>query len=72
MTTYKYDEGIVTLTIEDNGHDNETAQVKNGHGLENMKWRAEQLSADLNIVSDTEQGYTLLLALPVSSSIASI
>ena len=68
----QYDEGFVTLTIEDNGHDNETTQVKNGHGLENMKWRAEQLSADLNIVSNTGQGYTLVLALPVSSPITSI
>ena len=62
-------DGIVSLTIKDNGHNTETTEVKNGHGLDNMKWRAEQLSADLNIVSDANQGYTLILTLPVSNSI---
>ena len=65
-------DGIVSLTIKDNGHNTETTEVKNGHGLDNMKWRAEQLSADLNIVSDANQGYTLILTLPVSSPVDSI
>ena len=49
-------DGIVTLTMNDNGHSAETPEAKNGHGLDNMKWRAEVLSADLNIVSDASRG----------------
>jgi len=42
--------------MNDNGHSAETPEAKNCHGLDNMKWRAEVLSADLNIVSDASRG----------------
>ena len=65
-----YEDGLVTITIKDNGRTPEQDKTKNGHGLNNMKWRAEQLSADLNIISDPSQGYTIALTLPVAISSA--
>lgn len=57
------DNGLVTLIIQDNGRSSKQAQ-HNGHGLENMKWRAEQLSAQLKIDHDLTQGFTVTLSLP--------
>lgn len=57
---------LVTLIIQDNGQPSEQDQ-HNGHGLENMKWRAEQLSAQLTIEPDPNQGFTVTLSLPLDN-----
>lgn len=57
---------LVTLIIQDNGQSSKQNQ-HTGHGLENIKWRAEQLSAQLTIDADPNQGFNITLSLPVDS-----
>jgi signal transduction histidine kinase len=57
----------VLLTIEDDGRGFETAAMRQsvGHGLANMRARAEELSGRFTIHTESGQGTTLQLKLPL-------
>lgn len=57
-------DAVIALSIQDNGKTLSKNDIQYGHGLENMRWRAEQLSAQLTVIADFEQGYKITLTLP--------
>jgi PAS domain S-box-containing protein len=54
--------GMVTLTIEDNGHGMSGGGAPQGMGLKIMQFRANMIGADLDIHSDGDKGTTVTLA----------
>lgn len=55
----------ILIMVEDDGHF-VMPEVSQGEGLKNMRWRAAQISAELDVGQSVEGGCTILLSLPVS------
>ena len=56
-------EGAIVIQIEDNGQFTHNSN-RHGQGMQNMKWRAEQLAADITIKPAITQGCCIILTLP--------
>ncbi len=56
--------GVLTLSISDDGQGFEPAQLSQGRGLNNMRRRAEQLGGSVQIESKPGHGTTITLKLP--------
>jgi len=54
------------LTIRDNGKGFDCTKAQNGNGLKNMKARALEINAHLNLEAKEGQGTTLKLSLPLT------
>ncbi len=61
---YQENERII-IHIEDNGHfiDSENCH---GQGIQNMTWRAEQISAQIEIKPSNNHGCSVILSIPAS------
>ncbi len=60
-------EGEIGLSIEDNGKGFDPSRLgSRGHGLDNIKARADRLQAGLRITSATGEGTRLVLTLPIT------
>jgi signal transduction histidine kinase len=64
LHAYQEDEHIV-IHIEDNGHFTASDNCY-GQGIQNMKWRAEQLSANVAIQASEKGGCSVTLSIPTS------
>jgi signal transduction histidine kinase len=51
----------IQITIADNGKGFEQSTVKNGNGLENMQWRANEVGLAVNIESGINDGTTITI-----------
>ena len=61
----------VCLLVQDNGAGfNASRQREGGHGLGNMRARAEKLGATLQVTSQAGQGARVLATLPILQSTA--
>ena len=49
------------LSIQDNGIGYNALIIKAGNGFENMKWRAKEIDADLNLISDKKNGTEIIV-----------
>ncbi|MFT3781196.1 MAG: sensor histidine kinase [Nibricoccus sp.] len=59
------------LLVQDNGSGFDMAKlIQRGHGLENLKARAEKISAKLQILSTQNEGTRVVLTFPVSNPTA--
>ena len=56
-----YENGRISMIIEDNGKGFDTANARPGNGLTNMQQRAVQLKGKLLIRSERENGTTITL-----------
>jgi two-component system sensor histidine kinase UhpB len=63
--TLLQDEGQLHLTITDNGKGFNPSLVKKGNGLRNIKERAKEINALLELHSDNSNGTTLKLVMPL-------
>jgi signal transduction histidine kinase len=65
--TIRSDHGNVTLEVHDDGRgfDTEAAYNGGGMGLANMAERAAKLSADLTIDSDSDNGTSIRVSVPL-------
>jgi len=52
------------VTIRDNGTDFDATDELSGNGIPSMKNRAEELNGQCEIISDTQKGTSILLAIP--------
>ncbi|MBL7943196.1 MAG: ATP-binding protein [Flavobacteriales bacterium] len=55
----------LVMTVSDNGRGFNPATPTSGNGLQNIRKRAEELSASLEIVSQPGKGTTISLSVPV-------
>jgi signal transduction histidine kinase len=53
----------IRIEITDNGRGSTLNQIPSGHGLSNMKWRANELSGELVIIRN-QTGYRVILTIP--------
>jgi signal transduction histidine kinase len=58
-----YQDRILELSLQDNGHGFDLKSVTGGHGLENMTLRAQKIQADIQIVSQPGKGSAIHLRL---------
>lgn len=61
-------EGCVLLAVHDDGAGFDSDARSGGHGLQNMRARAEHLGGSLEVVSVPGKGTRVLVTLPVSSA----
>ena len=54
----------IVISIEDNGNLFSLAPQSCGQGLKNIKWRAEQLSAQIEFIKTSSGGCKLILSIP--------
>jgi streptogramin lyase len=59
----KKENGLFTMTIQDDGHGIDSSKKSNGQGLYNMRLRADRLKAGLDIVS--EKGVMIIMKVPL-------
>jgi len=57
----KLNNGMLLITLQDDGIGFDTAHAKDGHGMNNMYVRAKRINADLNIISNDSGTSVLLL-----------
>jgi PAS domain S-box-containing protein len=57
-----YDDGIVTVTIGDNGKGMDRKEATQGMGLKIMEFRAQMIGAELNIESNPDEGTVVTLS----------
>jgi signal transduction histidine kinase/ligand-binding sensor domain-containing protein len=62
----KRENGFVLMRVTDNGNGFDVSKTYSGNGLKNMQVRAEQIGAELNIVSIPGTGTTVSLQAPVT------
>lgn len=60
-----FTEGILTVTVSDNGVGFDPSQVYEGIGLTNMRTRAESVGGDFTIKSAPGEGSTLIIRIPL-------
>jgi signal transduction histidine kinase len=65
--TIKLTNNILNLLILDNGDGFDTERVHLGNGMKNMRYRAEEMSADIKIESIKKTGTSISLFIPVTS-----
>lgn len=58
----------VTLSVHDNGRGFDTAVVDAGHGLINMRHRAEELGGTFRLNSERDEGTTVKVTLPTGEA----
>ncbi len=58
------------VTVTDNGAGFDPANINEGHGLESMRARAEELGGELQIISNDGRGTTVLLKVPLSGTVS--
>lgn len=58
-------EDHIVINIEDNGRFIQT-ESRHGQGIQNMKWRAEQVSATIDIYTSKNKGCSVRLSVPLS------
>lgn len=66
MLSIEKEGNIIITTIKDNGTGFDADLIHSGNGLKNMKQRAHDLKATLDIQTVKEQGTTIILRLPVT------
>lgn len=54
----------ILVTIRDNGRGTEDQEVRQGHGLANMRHRVEHLGGTINFVTGPDAGLTIRIVLP--------
>jgi signal transduction histidine kinase len=59
--------GIITITVEDNGHGFVPGTPTEGHGLTGMRERAMVLGGRLDVTSALGDGTSVRLELPTAS-----
>src|SRR6266851_2703195 len=59
------------VTVTDNGAGFDPANINEGHGLESMRARAEELGGELQIISNDGRGTRVLLKVPLSGTVSS-
>lgn len=57
-------EGFILLNVTDNGIGFEINKIRLGHGLENMKHRAQKCNGTLEIISEPDKGTTIICKIP--------
>jgi signal transduction histidine kinase len=62
--TLKYDQDVVKMTIQDDGHGFKASAQHGGLGLHSMRERAEVLGGSFTIESSVEQGTRITVSLP--------
>jgi len=62
---FQFAKHLLIMTVHDDGIGFSKLPGKNGNGLENMKARAAEMKAQLDIISHTGSGTTIRLELPV-------
>jgi signal transduction histidine kinase len=63
------DEGLFVLTVNDNGCGFDPNQGSEGNGLANMRERARTMEGKFHVDSDSEQGTTVTLTVPVRATV---
>ncbi|MCI0514866.1 histidine kinase, partial [candidate division KSB1 bacterium] len=58
-----YQDRVLELSLRDNGHGFDLKSLTGGHGLENMRLRAQKIQADLKIISQPGGGSAIHLRL---------
>jgi signal transduction histidine kinase len=58
-------DGVLQISMMDNGKGYDTAHVEKGNGLENMRWRADEAGCQLNIASLPGEGTKIEITLLV-------
>jgi signal transduction histidine kinase len=59
------------LRLTDNGRGFDVTRESDGHGLMSMRSRTKGLGAELEIISHVDLGTTIMLQVPLNSSVAS-
>jgi ligand-binding sensor domain-containing protein/two-component sensor histidine kinase len=57
-------DGFILLNVTDNGIGFEINKIRLGHGLENMKHRAQKCNGTLEIISEPDKGTTIICKIP--------
>lgn len=61
------DDKLLTVELADNGKGFSKESIEAGHGLSNMKKRAEFIGGNLDISSEVDEGTKLLLTIPLEN-----
>ncbi len=61
--------GKIHIEIKDNGRNTSQNDAKAGHGISNMKWRANELSGELEVKQEASNGYKVTLIIPMEISV---
>lgn len=62
--TLRLERDCVTLSVKDDGRGFDTQTVERGHGLNNIRHRAEELGGTFQLTSGRNEGTTVMVTLP--------
>ena len=65
VETFKFDDNLLTISIDDDGKGFNTATNKNGIGIKNMNSRIQQIKGSLSIDSRINNGTSILITIPI-------
>ncbi len=57
----KIERGMIILKLRDDGHGFDAANADHGHGMESMRRRAERLTGQVDVISQSGAGTTVVL-----------
>ena len=61
-----YEDGKLSICVTDNGVGFDVSTVRRGRGLRTLHMRAEQLGAELEVMSQPGEGTTIMLSVPLA------